>query len=158
MYPTSSYFFNVSYLSCFGSENERLWFGGFRPLNFSSIRVLNTGIWIDYKKYIKIFSRFNQVITGTYNTGKGWSNEKNVVTSSDGSVLSSFISPYLSLKIENKKKDVYDKYVDDIWNQFKRKIKTIEIYLRKDRFPFISSFYCSFFFFPYDSDKNVSQL
>ena len=54
-------FFNCSWLSCFGNEDERLFCGAYKPLKFNSIRYLKLNE--NYELFIKSFTLFNYLIT-----------------------------------------------------------------------------------------------
>jgi len=136
-------YFNVSYLS-FGTEDERLWFGGFRALRFSSIRVLNNfNKWKNFKLFIPTLTVFHKIITGKYNSNKYGGDS---VSKRDEYIMNELINKLL-LNKENE----FSFYVNKLFESFTktRKTITIDIYRQEDTtfFPFSSEYYRKLFFY-----------
>eukprot|EP01083_Nonionella_stella_P084152 232891_1 len=97
-------FFNCSWLSCYGNEDERLFFGGFKPLAVKSVRWMKTNE--NYKLYIKSFALFNYVITSDYPLP----HERKLITKTNYNIIKRLMT--------NVKVKLFPKYVIDIWNAF----------------------------------------
>ena len=125
-------YFNVSFVSCFGSEDERLFCGGLRTLKFSSIRLLIRNKWHNYQSYITSITKYHNLIKGE--GGR------------DLDKKDSFIICSLIDNIINNKINKFPIYINQIFKQFTKKIKTIKINLWSDDcFPYSNSYFNNFF-------------
>ena len=135
----STMFMNVSFLSSYSNEDERLFCGGYRPLRFSSIKVLQVNGWRDYRKYITPIKKLHNIIKDDYSKDRCGS-----FSSSDISILSSLLSSSCSS---------FPLYIVSIFNKFTKTIQKIKINLNDNRwsgdkdyyFPWSILFFVNFF-------------
>ena len=102
-------FFNVCLISCFGSEDERLFIGGRLPIQIASIRLLKDDI--NLKQIMHSLFIINSIIRGKYG-----GNDK--VTASDLSIF---------LDLLKNTPNTFPVYVEKIWKKFVDKKEKIEI-------------------------------
>merc|ERR1719499_560215 len=55
-------YFNCSWLSCFGNEDERILCGGLFPMHFGSIRDMSTNS--DYRPFVHALTSFDYALSG----------------------------------------------------------------------------------------------
>ena len=120
-------YFNVSFISCYGSEDERLFFGGYKPLQISTIHLLKDKL--DLKPLIHSLFVLNSIVKG-----EGFSGDK---------VLEQDVAIYNKLVLANSP---FPSYINDIFNSFRNKKERIKInmqYMYVDYYLFISHFISS---------------
>lgn len=110
-YDVGTEYFNCSFLSAFGAENERLFCGGFRPIQFVSIYELNNETSKNYRYFIRSLVLFDGAI-------KGYPLNTDVIdatkpTKTDYKIIKMLIRQYLNIK-NNK----FPKYINEIFEAF----------------------------------------
>ena len=105
-------FFNVSLISCFSSEDERLFIGGQFPLQISSIRLLKNNI--NTGPLIHTLFVIHKMIKGEK---LDFSKKEERVTALDTSIFKKLLSCSKDLPL----------YIKQIWDEFKHRQKKIEI-------------------------------
>lgn len=111
-------FFDCSWISHYGEENERLFISGEWRLRIESIRIIETGN--NYEEFVHAFHVFDRMISGVDGGGD--------ILPSDIHILDSMINNKLGIN-KTKNKLTCDKYIIDIFDLFLNDKTHIEIYL-----------------------------
>lgn len=106
-------YFNCSWISNFGVEDEKLFFGGDDYLKFYSIRNMKTNE--NYQYYITALELFDEILNGHYGANKK-------LTKYNFKLIMYFIRHYLK-----EKKNKFPKYVNDLFATFCINKKCINI-------------------------------
>ena len=103
-------YFNCSLLSCYGSEDERLFIGGKQPLQFRSIRIVSNKH--NYKHFVKALSLFDKIINAQMLVTE---TEKNRVSPTDHKVIDALIKHEIG-----EKKNKFPEYINECFKTFVR--------------------------------------
>ena len=79
--------FDVSWLSRYREEQERIWMGGEKPIQIASVRVLSDGVWNNYRKHFAALFWFDAVCNGSDLRGM-----RKALTAKNISLLSALLS------------------------------------------------------------------
>eukprot|EP01084_Bolivina_argentea_P076308 138292_1 len=107
-------FFNCSLLSCYGSEDERLFIGGYAPLQFHSIRTMKEQK--NYVQFIDAMTKFNTILDGT-------SDGNHKCTHVDVKIINKFIHH----EMEDGYSNQFPNYINSLFHQFSINRKYIKI-------------------------------
>lgn len=135
-------YFNCSFLSCFGNEDERLFIGGFRKLKFYSIRVLNESKqWENFHFFIAALTKYGNIIKGE----RLWNND--TISKQQKNILNKLINHRLGIKQNH-----CNNYINSTFDAFVNDKDIITIDLR-----WMNRFY-KYFSIYFISNKNKSLL
>jgi len=138
-------YFNASCFSAYGSEDERLFFGGHHPSKFASIRVLNNfNKWNNFKFYIHSLAQLHEIITGRFQ-------EASTHLISTGNI-------HIIKELITNKGNESNSYITEVFKSFTKKLTTITIDVYSDayyKFPFSSEFYCQLFLYPTENKTSM---
>ena len=97
-YDVGTEYFDCSFLSAYGSEDEHLFCGGYRPLRFVSIYEIGHTKCKNYRHFIKALVLFDNAIKGNPLNTDNESYHKTVTTKIDYKIISRLIDNYLKIK------------------------------------------------------------
>lgn len=110
--------FNCSCISAYGHENEMLFFGGYRPLKFKSIRLMEPSQ--NYQLFIKALSLFNHVVKAK----KLPFEIRDSITKIDYKIIKSLMRHYMT-NVEYKNRS--PNYINNLFKSFCDSKKNIYI-------------------------------
>eukprot|EP01084_Bolivina_argentea_P284961 488527_1 len=99
-------FFNCSLLSCYANEDERLFIGGYGPLQVHNIRTIKDGK--NYSIFINAMTKFNTILRGQID-------HRHICNKQDKQIIDNLIKHELSVDGYLNKFPVY---VNDMFHQF----------------------------------------
>eukprot|EP01084_Bolivina_argentea_P260798 440548_1 len=123
-------YFDCSIISCYGNEDERLFVGGYKPLQFHSIRLLRKNL--NMINFIAPMSLFNQVVKGQAKIDRN-------IKKREYEIIDELIKNQLNDQYDNR----YPTYINQCFKKFltgKRKIQIDIEALHKLYSGFISHF------------------
>jgi len=102
-------YFNCSLFSCYGEEDERLFFGGFAPLQINSIRVVQNQQ--DYRPFLTTLCYFDTVLCGA-------SDIKNKCNEGDYERIRHLVHQCKNNDNDNNNAAIYPLYIREMFKQF----------------------------------------
>ena len=110
-------YFNCTWLSFYGSEDERLFCGGLFPIHFNSIRDMNTNE--NYEKFIHSLTSFNYSINGQQTFSS-----QHEINKMDAKIIKLLHKHYdESAEYKNK----FPHFINDIFSEFCKEKKFVKI-------------------------------